>query len=75
VITRQAFRRDSFTSVKELTSAIGAFIDHWNSHPHPFTWTKGAYTILDSIKRATTKHQVIQTNRTAAGVAIGKSSA
>jgi hypothetical protein len=33
VITRQAIRRGSFTSVKELTSAIGAFIDQWNDHP------------------------------------------
>jgi hypothetical protein len=25
-----------FTSVKELTAAIGAFVDHWNDHPRPF---------------------------------------
>jgi hypothetical protein len=50
VITRQAIRRDSFTSVKELTAAIGAFIDSWNEHPHPFTWTKDADHILDSIQ-------------------------
>jgi transposase len=40
IITRQAIRRGSFASVSELTSAIGAFIDHWNDHPRPFTWTK-----------------------------------
>ena len=55
VITRQAIRRGSFTSVKELTSAIGTFIDSWNEHPRPFAWTKDAEEILASIKRAKTK--------------------
>jgi hypothetical protein len=41
VITRQAIRRGTFTSVTGLTAAIGAFIDDWNDQPHPFTWTKG----------------------------------
>src|SRR6266516_1749027 len=55
VITRQAIRRATFTSVKELTTAIGVFIDHWNDHPRPFTWTKDADEILASIQRAKTK--------------------
>jgi transposase len=55
VITRQSIRRGSFTSVKELTTAIGAFIDSWNEHPVPFTWTKDADEILTKIKRAKTK--------------------
>ena len=55
VITRQAIRRGSFTSVKELTTTIGAFIDSWNEHPVPFAWTKDADTILGKIKRAKTK--------------------
>ena len=55
VITRQAIRRGSFTSVKELTAAIGTFIDHWNDHPRPFTWTKDADEILRKINRAKTK--------------------
>jgi transposase len=33
VITRQAIRRGSFTSVRQLTSTIGSFIDRWNDHP------------------------------------------
>jgi len=41
----------SFTSVRELTDTIGAFIDHWNDHPHPFTWTKDADEILGKIQR------------------------
>jgi transposase len=55
IITRQAIRRGSFTSVRQLTQAIGAFIDHWNDHPRPFTWTKDADKILASINRAKTK--------------------
>ena len=55
VITRQAIRRGTFTSVSELISAIGAFIDHRNRHPRPFTWTNDADQILASIQRAKTK--------------------
>jgi transposase len=46
VITRQAIRRGSFTSVKDLIAAIEAFIDGWNDRCHPFTWTKSADEIL-----------------------------
>lgn len=55
VITRQAIRRGTFTSVAELTAAIGAFIDNWNDHPRPFTWTKDADEILGKIERAKAK--------------------
>jgi transposase len=55
VITRQAIRRGSFTSVRQLTQTIGAFIDHWNDHPRPFAWTKDAREILASIQRAQAK--------------------
>src|SRR3954452_4860130 len=40
IITRQAIRRGSFTSVKDLIAAIEAFIDGWNERCHPFVWTK-----------------------------------
>jgi transposase len=55
IITRQAIRRGSYTSVRQLTDTIGAFIDHWNDHPHPFTWIKDADEILGKIQRAKTK--------------------
>ena len=55
IITRRAIRRGNFASVHELTTAIGAFIDHWNEHPSPFSWTKDADEILASIQRAKTK--------------------
>ena len=47
IITRQAIRRGSFGSVKELIAAIGAFIDGWNERCHPFVWTKPADDLLD----------------------------
>jgi hypothetical protein len=37
IITRQAIRRGSFTSVKDLIAAIEAFTDGWNDRCHPFT--------------------------------------
>ena len=55
IITRQAIRRGAFTSVTELTGRISAFIEHWNNHPRPFTWTKDADEILGKIERAKTK--------------------
>lgn len=51
--------RGSFTSVKELTAAIGAFIDSWNDHPRPFARTKDADKILASIHHAKTKANVL----------------
>jgi len=50
IITRQAIRRGSFTSVRQLTDTIGAFIDNRNDHLLPFAWTKDADEILASIK-------------------------
>jgi transposase len=50
IITRQAIRRGTFTSVKELTAAIGAFIDGWNERCEPFTWTKTADQLIPHSK-------------------------
>jgi transposase len=46
IITRQAIRRGTFTSVKDLIPAIHNFIDGWNDRCRPFTWTKDPDTIL-----------------------------
>jgi transposase len=54
IITRQAIRRGSFTSVKELITAINRFIDGWNERCHPFTWTKTADEILPHATRQRT---------------------
>jgi transposase len=53
IITRQAIRRGSFASVRDLVNAIGRFIDNWNDNCQPFTWTKDADTILATAKRST----------------------
>jgi transposase len=50
IITRQAIRRGTFTSVKDLIAAIEAFIDGWNERCHPFSWTKTADEILTKAK-------------------------
>ncbi len=47
IITRQAIRRGSFGSVKDLIGAIGQFIDGWNQRCQPFIWTKPADDLLD----------------------------
>jgi transposase len=54
IITRQAIRRGSFDSVKELVAAIRAFIDGYNDRCRPFTWTKTADEILPRATRQPT---------------------
>ena len=54
IITRQAIRRGTFTSVKDLIAAIEAFIDGWNERCQPFVWTKTADQILKKADRKTT---------------------
>jgi hypothetical protein len=50
IITRQAIRRGTFRSVKDLKQAIGAFIDAYNDRCQPFTWTKDADQIITKIR-------------------------
>jgi transposase/uncharacterized protein YerC len=54
IITRQAIRRGSFDSVRELIAAIRRFIDAWNERCAPFTWTKDTDAILANAQRQTT---------------------
>ncbi|MCW2716754.1 MAG: transposase, partial [Pseudonocardia sp.] len=46
IITRQAIRRGSYGSVKDLIGAIGRFIDGWNDRCRPFVWTRTADDLL-----------------------------
>ena len=59
-ITRQAIRRGTFTSVKDLIAAIETFIDGWNDRCAPFVWTKTADEILSKAlprkKTSNTRH-------------------
>jgi len=54
IITRQAIRRGSFDNVKELVTAIRAFIDAYNTRCQPFIWTKTADEILPHATRQPT---------------------
>ena len=56
IITRQAIRRGTFTSVKDLIAAIEGFIDGWNERCHPFVWTKTADQILTKVHRKQTSN-------------------
>ncbi len=52
IITRQAIRRGTFTSVKDLIAAIETFIDAWNERCEPFVWTKTADQIIPRVTKS-----------------------
>jgi transposase len=56
IITRQAIRRGTFTSVNDLIGAIETFIDGWNERCQPFVWTKTADQILPKATRKKTSN-------------------
>jgi hypothetical protein len=56
IITRQAIRRGTFTSVKHLIAAIETFIDSWNERCEPFIWTKTPDQILTKATRKKTSN-------------------
>jgi transposase len=56
IITRQAIRRGTFTSVNDLIGAIETFIDGWNERCQPFVWTKTADQILPKATRMKTSN-------------------
>jgi len=56
IITSQAIRRGTFTSVADLIGAIGTYIDSWNKRAQPFTWTKTADQILAKANREITSN-------------------
>jgi transposase len=50
IITRQAIRRGTFSSVKVLIKRIQDYIAHWNSNAEPFVWTATADEILAKVR-------------------------
>ncbi len=54
IITRQAIRRGTYRSVKDLTARIGEFIDVWNERCQPFVWTKSADELLAKVRKKET---------------------
>jgi putative transposase len=51
IITQKAIRRGTFRSVKDLTSKIDQFVQHYNRKTQPFIWTATADSIFEKIKR------------------------
>jgi hypothetical protein len=49
LITQQAIRRGSFSSVKELVTKIDHFVEHYNARP--FLLTATAASILAKVQR------------------------
>jgi transposase len=54
-LTDQMIRRGVHKSVQALEADIRAWIDHWNQDPKPFTWTKTAEEILNSLAKYMTR--------------------
>jgi transposase len=48
-LTNRKLRRSAHRSVTELEADIRKWITEWNKHPKPFTWTKTADEILDTL--------------------------
>ena len=51
LLTDRQLRRGVHDSVAALERDIQAWIDQWNENPQPFTWTKTAEEILESLAR------------------------
>jgi transposase len=54
-ITTERLRRGVFASVPELIAAIEGYIDHHNTKPKSFIWTKSARDILQKVIRANSR--------------------
>src|SRR6266496_3470372 len=54
ILTRQAIRRGTYRSVKDLTAKIGEFTGGWNERCQPFVWTKSAEELLAKIRKKET---------------------
>jgi len=44
ILSRNALRGASFTSVRQLCQAIDRFVEAHNPNAHPFEWSKQSYT-------------------------------
>ena len=51
LITQQAIRRGSFSSVPALVKAIQHFVEHYNQDARPFLWTATSESILAKLER------------------------
>jgi transposase len=49
IITRQAIRRGTFTSVNALITRIRDYVEHWNTDAQPFMWIATTEEILAKV--------------------------
>jgi hypothetical protein len=54
-LTRRKLRRSSHRSVKDLETAVTAWIEAWSADPKPFVWVKTADEILDNLANYRTR--------------------
>ena len=50
IITRQAIRRGTFSSLRVLIKTINSYIKNWNRDAQPFTWTATPGEIIASVR-------------------------
>jgi transposase len=50
IITRQAIRRGTFRSLRQLINTINTYITKWNHDSKPFTWTATANEIITRVR-------------------------
>jgi DDE superfamily endonuclease len=50
LITRQAIRRGTFSSIRQLITTIENYITNWNANCKPFAWTANADAILAKVR-------------------------
>jgi len=51
IITRQAIRRGTFKSVRQLINTINTYITNWNQYSQPFTWIATTNEIITKVRR------------------------
>ncbi len=60
LLTEQALKRGSHTSLPQLRAAILAYVDAHNDRGAPFKWVKTADQVLDNLRRFGLRVQPVQ---------------
>ncbi len=50
IITRQAIRRGTFKSLRQLIAKINDYIANWNEQSEPFSWTATPDEIIAKVQ-------------------------
>jgi len=59
LLTDEALRRGSHTSIPQLRAAIVAYVEAHNAEEKPFKWTKSADEIIEKLRRFGTRTQKV----------------